>query len=1741
CPTHPHLITLVPIWTCGAQRVEVLTLQGNELDKSDKMPSPPISQKHPTKTLACKLTDWLWRPSAYTSPLAELAKDPKFAKFTVHLERTLDGFEAVAEWADVTAFLNKVLKVGLGLATDRQCFEAYPQFSVVPSKLSLAKRLAQCLNPALPTGVHQRALSVYARVFQTIGADNLASDLPLYAYGLFPFMQHASMSIKPQLLAIYEKHILKLGQTLRPCTKSLLLALLPGIEEEGNEYFEGVLLLLDLLCRCVGQSHYFQSLWLTLLDAPKARLPALHYLSRRFPSLTSLEDVAFVLGDDSGLMVQALCASLEDREPLVKRGSLDLLVRFLSLQSRYNFEPLGLKRRIVAPKHLTALVTSVLSVFLFRDMSLNRRAYAWGGESPDAIEAHVVNYALGPIGEAIQGMLRKRNPSLLELQRPYDILIALSDKPELGSPLLNRSLGDLLKTSFSQFLECSNHQDEVLGATSRFLETVDQYVIWAVIYKDIKSFTLELAAHQDLEFYCFVIKALLLSADSVEFVHLQCFIVTLLGLIKGVERGDQLLKFKSQIIDVVKLSSIALSKLPKDIFLVGGDRADEFAGTFFLMELIDEYYHVRSDVGSFSEVKLGALSSCARGKGLFRELAARVEAAVLVFLPAEGYGPPDPGFQLACGLLRQLTSFPLVPYAELHWGGEPPFQRCATSLIRCCLSSKEFPTLSASLLSLVDLSLKGLFSPDLLTNQLLYGTLDRLWGFLHPIRGVEHTGAVELVWSLGQVFPLGLIEGYVARKVSAFGSAWDASNLESFGWFWRLSADNGRDPAKHFSRPLLVIVDALSDESVEVKLGAQAWVRSFLHAYSDLFDAIVEFLINKEFRRIVAPKLVGLELAGFDYVALYETAPDLLQAEYLLATLLNLTRSEGIKFIHTLETTPFESCAAGTSALAHANYLIFFVQAMAGFLATELSPAYGPEKVQQGIKLYCTIGQLLQRWLASLDPSSHPLYPAMLTELLTILKVRMAHFIVEARVVPQVELLPVLAALQALPRSAFLPIDGWRGKLDRFVQLGFYPLSREAHGSTGDVPSVPRIISSLVLLSINELDSSRALPYWCDLFISLVPACATAESFQEIVAPVLEGTLERLQSACRGDIHGLIDLACQIYVLLSGSVVAPMVSARVAALLVALAKLWPRLGDAASGGSGPRLAGQARESVISTLHRLSTHFSNEFHAACVEAWLEVEGEALFVLLAKAPSFSPATFFQECLRLARTAIADSRRANLRSRPVTDLEALAFLEALLSQWHAAGARRSLNSAWAPVLNFYKDTLYNLTHQKYLLYPLLRLYYHYCLHAGAAELIADRKLRREAQDTLQKLLDQLLTVVCRPLDHGSWLKLPAGRGAEVCSHGGDPFELKQVSEVMGFLDEAILPKLQEHLVDGERAAAFLSNLVYYFIGPSLRHPHPCYAVALGMLRRICGWECAFRCWKREAWEAFFDASFFTQDPLYFKGWVQLMRAALAREGERLPEVVARVSTAPPNLFTSREAEASTRAGMLRRLSFLIFCGAKDSQVVHLPLIQEKLVELIKSGTPVVVQVEVFLCLRVLLCRFSTHRIANFWPVLLTELVQIFQSVGASPANDDPLRLDLMLSVCKFLDTVITFQVEEFQIYQWLFVNETLGAVSSRGDHHSMLDQLGTHPATGPREGCVTGTRRPLLKLRRISSLQDLQPFLNSVSSAAFSNTYHRLPPDVAEIERLILRDFHTDAAGLPSAPDPPNLPEAGTFDAE
>jgi len=57
----------------------------------------------------------------------------------------------------------------LFLSTHTQVLAKYAQFPIIPAKLVFWKRMAQCLNPELPPGVHLQTLVACQKVFDRIG------------------------------------------------------------------------------------------------------------------------------------------------------------------------------------------------------------------------------------------------------------------------------------------------------------------------------------------------------------------------------------------------------------------------------------------------------------------------------------------------------------------------------------------------------------------------------------------------------------------------------------------------------------------------------------------------------------------------------------------------------------------------------------------------------------------------------------------------------------------------------------------------------------------------------------------------------------------------------------------------------------------------------------------------------------------------------------------------------------------------------------------------------------------------------------------------------------------------------------------------------------------------------------------------------------------------------------------------------------------------------------------------------------------------------------------------------------------------------------------------------------------------------------------------------------------------------------------------------------------------------------
>ena len=93
------------------------------------------------------------------------------------VQSALDLYEKSKEWADLIKWLQRLSKVHLNHEKHLLHYQninnnskvlSKHTFSIIPHKLILSRRLAQCLNPTLPSGVHLKALETYALIFEKI-------------------------------------------------------------------------------------------------------------------------------------------------------------------------------------------------------------------------------------------------------------------------------------------------------------------------------------------------------------------------------------------------------------------------------------------------------------------------------------------------------------------------------------------------------------------------------------------------------------------------------------------------------------------------------------------------------------------------------------------------------------------------------------------------------------------------------------------------------------------------------------------------------------------------------------------------------------------------------------------------------------------------------------------------------------------------------------------------------------------------------------------------------------------------------------------------------------------------------------------------------------------------------------------------------------------------------------------------------------------------------------------------------------------------------------------------------------------------------------------------------------------------------------------------------------------------------------------------------------------------------------
>ncbi|CAF0944762.1 unnamed protein product [Adineta steineri] len=463
-----------------------------------------------------------------------LLNDGRYKSFIATLEKVLKQFEYSSEWADLITNLVKVKKA----------IESYPKFQSIPKRITLSKRLAQCLHPALPSGVHLKTLEVYETIFRMIGKRNLQRDIILYSCGLFPLLPAAALPVKPVLLTLYETYFLPLGEALNPILTGFFLGLFPALEE-GADYYDRIHALLDSLSNRIDKFYFYTCIWSAIHLVAAARHSALTFTLNHFDKRKSMEDQLYLMGSSVETMVSAVCTCLQDREqPLVQRSILDFLLVCLPMHNKQ-----------LTKIDMMKIITVSLHILLKRDMSLNRRIYAWflGTEQIPADntsqqqqqqqtnEIHSSTTSLAVTNDPfdsssyfiqytqenlIQSLLHaletislstisiikslpttpnennnsltsisESMPSTWTLTKLIRVLIIIVDKPDVGPNILESILMSYLSIVYQQVylptqqlttlnLQQENTRSETLKTLNMLLDTFEPYFIWEFLTKN---------------------------------------------------------------------------------------------------------------------------------------------------------------------------------------------------------------------------------------------------------------------------------------------------------------------------------------------------------------------------------------------------------------------------------------------------------------------------------------------------------------------------------------------------------------------------------------------------------------------------------------------------------------------------------------------------------------------------------------------------------------------------------------------------------------------------------------------------------------------------------------------------------------------------------------------------------------------------------------------------------------------------------------------------------------------------------------------------------------------------------------------------------------------------------------------------------------------------------------------------------------------------------------------------------
>ena len=371
-----------------------------------------------------------------------------YERFEKKLTNILSSSANAKAWSD----LLPVTKDILAHLTKNQNLE----FAKLSNRYILSKRLAQCLNPECPGGVHEVVLDIYNVILHNIISKNeakLMDNLGLYSCGLFPFFQNASLTNKEKYLEIIvKKNLLCIDPNeLILCLPGLLASIIPGLDDNNDKMTQLIYDTLDIIKLRIKDHTFYGIYWTLILRNKHIRTSGMKYLLEKTNKYSDYKKLNMNTSDIiknyypnvNTAVVNALCSVIEDNDiPTVRMGMDYIITRF----------PLSKENEIISDNSKIILIVSALKLLVRNEYSTTRRLNNWllgikNNDDDVDYESEDMQYKMNLIIKALKNIFNKDKNHKQEDLKDYLKVIEqlLAQQVEFIDYILPKVSYDILK------------------------------------------------------------------------------------------------------------------------------------------------------------------------------------------------------------------------------------------------------------------------------------------------------------------------------------------------------------------------------------------------------------------------------------------------------------------------------------------------------------------------------------------------------------------------------------------------------------------------------------------------------------------------------------------------------------------------------------------------------------------------------------------------------------------------------------------------------------------------------------------------------------------------------------------------------------------------------------------------------------------------------------------------------------------------------------------------------------------------------------------------------------------------------------------------------------------------------------------------------------------------------------------------------------------------------------------------